>query len=250
MKLSKSIVIFPFFSSFLSAFLYSLDRTGGNGLKSLHFALYFLAIKIGLIAPNIPLELNQDQSNQQLVSSLQPRPIYNPYVSVLDDYRSSGLYMSNIEQSSLVPQRSHSREVINELRAGDSRLRQAAWLFIKVWMLQHQSVDFQTIRQAPPPPHHQLFGGTSSFPRNNYFSKSSQTSASLHLQKPSDIPQAEYNSLTGEQRRNLPYPRYGFIMKEGHPPLVVRYGQVKYKTPTPWPNTWLINNWKRSNTKN
>jgi len=31
MKLSKSIVTFLFFSSFLSAFFYALDRTGGNG---------------------------------------------------------------------------------------------------------------------------------------------------------------------------------------------------------------------------
>ena len=57
----------------------------------------------------------------------------------------------------------HSQSVINELRAGDSRLTQAAWLLITIWMLQHQSVDFQPVRQAPPPPHIQsardlLFG--------------------------------------------------------------------------------------------
>jgi hypothetical protein len=119
----------------------------------LQFALYFLAIKIGLIAPNIPLELNQDQPNQQLVSRVQPLPVYNPYVSILDEYRPSGLYMSNIEQSSLVPQRSHSREVINELRAGDSRVTQVAWLLITIWMLQQQGVGFQPVRQAPMPPH-------------------------------------------------------------------------------------------------
>jgi len=122
MKLSKSIVIFLFFSSFLGAFFYALDRTDGNGLKSLQFALYFLAIKIGLIGPNVPLEFNQDQPNQQLVSSLQPRPIYNPYVSILD----SGLYMNNFERPSLVPQHYHSQKLINELRAGDSSLTQAA----------------------------------------------------------------------------------------------------------------------------
>ena len=45
---------------FFECFFYSLNRTYGNILKLLQFALYFLVIKIGLIAPNIPLELNQD----------------------------------------------------------------------------------------------------------------------------------------------------------------------------------------------
>ena len=107
---------------FSHPFFYALDRTDGNVFKSLLFALYFLAIKIGLIGPNIPLELNQDQPNQQLVSRVQPIPVYNPYVSVLDDYRPSGLYMSKVERPSLVPQHSHSQKLINELRAGDSRV--------------------------------------------------------------------------------------------------------------------------------
>jgi hypothetical protein len=47
MKLSKSILIFLFASSILGAFSYALNRTDGNVLKSLQFALYFLAIKIG-----------------------------------------------------------------------------------------------------------------------------------------------------------------------------------------------------------
>jgi len=153
MRLSKSIVIFLFFSSFLGAFFYALDRTDGNGLKSLQFALYFLAIKIGLIAPNVYPKFNQHQPNKQLVSSLQPRPIYNPYVSIFDESRPPSLYMSNIERSSLVPQRSHSREVINELRAGDSRVRQAAWLLITIWMLQQQSVSFQPVNHTQLPPH-------------------------------------------------------------------------------------------------
>jgi len=135
MKLSKSILIFLFASSILGAFSYALNRTDGNGLKSLQFALYFLAIKIGLIAPNIPLELNQYQPNQQLVSrvQVQPLPVYNPYVSVLDDYRPSGLYMDNIQRPVSQHYLSyHSQSVINELRAGDSRLTQAAWLLITI----------------------------------------------------------------------------------------------------------------------
>ena len=98
MKFSKSILIFLFFSSLSGAFFYALNRTNGNVFKSLQFALYFLAIKIGLIGPNLPPKLDQDQSIQQPVS----RVAYNPYVFFLDDYRLSGLYMDKIEQP--VPQ--------------------------------------------------------------------------------------------------------------------------------------------------
>jgi hypothetical protein len=141
--------------------------------------MYFLAIKIGLIGPNLPPKLDQDQPTQQLVS----RVAYNPYVSILDEYRPSGLLMDSIKRSSLVPQYFYSQDVINELRAGDSRVREVAWLLITIWMLQQQSVGFQPVRQAPPPPHRQLFGGTSSSPRKNYFSKSSQPGTSLQVQK-------------------------------------------------------------------
>ena len=232
MKFSKSILIFLFGSSILGAFSYALKRTNGNVYKSVLFTLYFLAIKIGLIPPNVPLELNQYQPNQQLVSRVQTLPVYNPYGSVLDDYRPSGLYMDKIQRP--VPQHYfsyHSQSVIKEVRAGDSGMKEAAWLLITIWMLQQQSVGFQPVRQAPPPPHRQLFGSTSSSPRKNYFSKSSQPGASLEMERSSSMPHQEDISLTKEQRRNLPDPRDGFIMKEGHPNLVVRYGQVKWKTP-------------------
>ena len=67
--------------------------------------------------------------------------------------RPSGLYMTKIEQP--VPQHYvsyHSESVIKELRAG-SRVTEAAWLLLTIWMLQQQSVGFQLVRQAPPPPH-------------------------------------------------------------------------------------------------
>ena len=146
MKFSKSILIFLLVSSVSGAFFYALYRTNGDVFKSLQFALYFLAIKIGLIGPNLPPKLNQDQPTQQLVS----RVAYNPYVSVLDDYRRSGLYMDKIEHQHYVSY--HSQSVIKELRAG-SRVTDAAWLLITIWMLQQQSVGFQAVRQAPPPPH-------------------------------------------------------------------------------------------------
>lgn len=235
MKFSKSILIFLFFSSLSGAFFYALHRTNGNVFKSLQFALYFLAIKMGLIGPNLPPKLDQDQSIQQPVS----RVVSNPYVSILDEYRPSGLLMDSIERSLSVPQYSYSQNAINELRAGDSRVKEAAWLLITIWMLQQRSVGFQPVRQAPPPPHRQLFGGTLNTPPKNSFSKSSQPGTSLQVQKPSNMPQQEYTSLTKEQRRNLPDPRDGFICEEGHPHLVARYGQVEFKTPDHGPDHGL-----------
>jgi hypothetical protein len=97
MKVLK-VVVFYFLLGLTGAYLYIYRRTNGNVFKSIQFALYFLAIKIGLIAPNILLELNQDQPNQQLVSRIQPVPVYNPYIFVLDEYPPSGLYMGNIQR--------------------------------------------------------------------------------------------------------------------------------------------------------
>lgn len=152
MKFSKSIIVFLFVSSTLSAFYYALKRTDGNVCQSIMFTMYFLAIKMGLIAPNVPLKLDHHQPTQQLLSKVQPLPVYNPYVSVFDDYHTSGLLMDSIERSSLVPKYSYSQNAINELRAG-SRLTEAAWLLLTIWMLQQQSVGFQPVRQAPRPPH-------------------------------------------------------------------------------------------------
>jgi hypothetical protein len=165
------MVVFLFVPSCSGAFFYALNRTDGSVLKSLQFAIYFLAIKIGLIAPNIPLELNQDQPNQQLVTRVQPRPVYHPYVSVLDEYRPSSLYMSKVENPLLVAHHSHSQKLIKELRAGDSRLTQAAWLLITIWMLQQQIAGLQPINPVPMPPHIEsarnlLFGK----PKPNQFS--------------------------------------------------------------------------------
>ena len=58
---------------------------------------------MGLIGPNVPLELNQDQPNQQLLSRVQPLPVSNQYISILDKYRPSGLYIRNIERPLVVP---------------------------------------------------------------------------------------------------------------------------------------------------
>ena len=68
-------------------------------------------------------------------------------------------------------------------------------------------------------------------PPKNYFSKSGQTSASLQMNRPSAMPHQEYTLLTKEQQRNLPHSKDRFINVEGHPQLVLRYGQVGFKTP-------------------
>ena len=81
-KFSKNILIFLFVSSILGAFSYALYRTDGNVYKSILFTLYFFAIKIGLIGPNVPLKFDHHQPNQQLVSKV----VYNPYISILDEY--------------------------------------------------------------------------------------------------------------------------------------------------------------------
>lgn len=109
---------------------------------------------MSFIGPNIPLKLDHHQPTQQLVSSVNKVESlrYQPDLSMYNDYRPSGLLMDSIELSSLVFQYSYSENAINELRAGDSRVTQAAWLLITIWMLQQQSVGFQPVRQAPMPP--------------------------------------------------------------------------------------------------
>ena len=148
----------------MGTFYYTLKRTNGNVFKSLQFALFFLAIKMGLIGPNLPPKLDQDQSIQQPVSKV----VSNPYVSILDWYRPSGLYMDSIERFSSIPQYSYSQNAINELRAGDSRVKEAAWLLITIWMLQQQSVGFQPVRPVAQSPaaYNFLFGK----PKSNQFS--------------------------------------------------------------------------------
>jgi len=80
--------------------------------------------------------------------------IYHPYVSIFDEYRFSGLYMSNFERPSLITQHYssyHSQELINELRAGDLHLTQAAWLLITIWMLQFAFNPYYPTQTNKPP---------------------------------------------------------------------------------------------------
>ncbi len=116
MKLSKSILIFSFASSILGAFSYALNRTDGSVYKSVLFTLYFLAIKIGLIGPNIAMALDQDDSNQQqLVVKNRVLPSYHLYISASDNYyyRPSRLYMGKTEMLRFVPEYSHSAKSIS-----------------------------------------------------------------------------------------------------------------------------------------
>ena len=107
-------------------------------------------------------QIGDQGQSQTLAVTTKPvieRVVSNPYVSIFDEYRPSGLYMNNFERPSLISQHYSlydSQEVINELRAGDSRWTQAAWLLITIWMLQQQGAGFQPVRQVPPPPHLEL----------------------------------------------------------------------------------------------
>jgi len=70
--------------------------------------------------------------------------------------------MSNFEWPSLIPQHYSpydSRDTINELRAGGSRLTEAAWLFLTIFMLKWQCSDGwvqQPVQLRPP--HYTLWG--------------------------------------------------------------------------------------------
>ena len=62
-------------------------------------------------------QIEDQGQSQTLAVTTKPvieRVVSNPYVSILDEYRPSGLYMSNFERPSLVPQHYssyHSQEV-------------------------------------------------------------------------------------------------------------------------------------------
>lgn len=120
-------------------------------------------------------------------------------------------------------------EVIFELRGGGIQELVAAFGIIIALIIVINNIDASAFQVHPAPreivpPHHQWLG-------DNQKPGYSSPSTSRHLQKPADMPQPEYNSLTREQRRNLPNPRDGFIIEEGCPHLVARYDQVEFKTP-------------------
>ena len=58
-----------------------------------------------------------------------------------------------------------------------------------------------------------------------------KSDVSSKMEKPSSMSHQDFTALTKEQRRNLPDARDGFIDVEGHPKLILPYGQVRYKTP-------------------
>ena len=131
------------------------------------FAMYFLAVKIGLIGPNVPLKLDQHQRNQQLLTETRVTrvlPYYNSYISASDDlyYGRSSLYMGKSEMPRLVPKYSRSVKSVKEIRAG-GRLSDAAFFFGLLYMLKYHTVGFQPMRQIVRPPqiesaHNLLFG--------------------------------------------------------------------------------------------
>ena len=144
--MKKSILIFLFISSTLSAFYYALSRTEGNVYNSIIFTMYFLSIKLNLIGPNLPIILDQCQSDQEIVRVL---PYYTSNYS--DSYYGrSRIYMAKIEQPNYVSY--HSQSVIDELRAG-GRLKDAAFFLAMLYMLKYHTVGFQPVGPVVRPPH-------------------------------------------------------------------------------------------------
>ena len=85
MKYSKSILIFLFVSSTVSAFYYALDRTKANVGQSIMFTMYFLGIKIGLIGPTVVRAFDPPEQNEQLVAKVGVLPVFHPYISASND---------------------------------------------------------------------------------------------------------------------------------------------------------------------
>ena len=118
-------------------------------------------------------------------------------------------------------------ELVMELRGGGIEDWVAAFgIIIAIITLINNAGAFQVPSNpgATVPPHLEWLYGNQ---QPGYPSPST----SLQMQRPSTMPHQEYISLTKEQKRNLPDHRDGFISVEGHSHLVVRYGQVKFKTP-------------------
>ena len=171
MKYSRSILIFLFVSSTLSAFYYALNRTNGNVGKSIMFTMYFLAIKIGLIGPTVVRAFDPSQQNEQLVAKVGVLPVFHPYISASNDYfdRSSRLYMGETKMGTLALQYSRSASPIAELRAGSRSedLKQTAYLLVSIWyaLKLQQSYGFQPLPNQVQMPHLEavnnfLFGKT------------------------------------------------------------------------------------------
>ena len=152
MRIFKYIVFISILSGIFFVIYRQSDKKGfRRWWTSFKTAIIFSAIAASLIPVN-PEAIEPPGNNNQVYQE-RTVPVYNPYVSVLDDYRPFGLYMDKIEQP--VPRHYvsyHSQSVIKQLRAG-SRLNEAVWLLITIRMLQQQSVGFQPVRQASPPPH-------------------------------------------------------------------------------------------------
>lgn len=144
------VVVFSLLLGSTGAYFYAYRRTNGNVFQSIQFALYCLRITLEFCSFSLP-----DQQHQPTEIVRMPKaPAINSYVSIFDQPSSSLLYMSSFESPVASYYSSYgSQKAINELRAGDSRVTQAAWLLVTIWMLQQQSVGFQPVNHVPLPPH-------------------------------------------------------------------------------------------------
>lgn len=188
MKYSRSILIFLFVSSTLSAFYYALNRTNGNVGKSIMFTMYFLAIKIGLIGPTVVRAFDPSQQNEQLVAKVGVLTVFHPYISASNDYfdRPSRLYMGETKMGTLAPQYSRSASPIAELRAGSRSedLKQTVYLLVSIWyaLKLQQSYGFQPLPNQVQMPHLEavnnfLFGK----PKTNKYSSYNKVPTELNM---------------------------------------------------------------------
>lgn len=120
LRYSKSILLFLFVSSILSAFKYALDRTNRNVIRSIMFTMYYLSIKanlFGLALIDNDKLFDKSQLNQQHV--VKTRVVIGYTCS--DDFyaRSPRVYMGeNKVRTITTSQYPGSNSVVIELRAG------------------------------------------------------------------------------------------------------------------------------------
>lgn len=200
MEVVNEIIKIDSFSAHLIIFIrffYALDRTKGNIFAALTFALYYLGVKLGFINMNY-------QIGEKVEHYRQPEPVvmlipsYKPYshsesqpaVIVMEIMKKAKTFNPDYLTG-------YSKSVISEIRAG-GRLNDAVLLFITIWLLNQENAGgFQS--QAPLPPHLEsakqlLFGGKS---------KHNPSSTQISMQKPSDMPQSEYNDLSRTQKKRF-----------------------------------------------
>ena len=133
LKYSRSILIFLFISSTVTAFSYALYQTNGNVGNSIMFTMHYLLIKIGLIEPIILISYEPYHLDQPRVVVNRLLPCYTAEDGCYA--RPSRLYMGETKIGPIAPQYSHHASQMTELRAGSRAedIKQTAYLLVSLW---------------------------------------------------------------------------------------------------------------------